>query len=57
MPFDYDHLMSYPVPEAEQRVTPQDCLLYALSLGLGARPPRPAPPPFRLRARPPGACR
>ncbi len=38
MPFDYDHLMSYPVPVAEQRLTPKDCMLYALSLGLGPVP-------------------
>ena len=37
----YDHLMSYPVPEAEQTVTPTDCILYALSLGFGSDPTHP----------------
>ncbi len=35
---DYDRLMAYPIPEVRQRLTQRDCILYALSVGLGADP-------------------
>ncbi|MGI9332949.1 MAG: MaoC/PaaZ C-terminal domain-containing protein [Gammaproteobacteria bacterium] len=38
MAFTYDRLMSYDVPQAEQMLAPHDCILYALSVGLGADP-------------------
>ncbi len=38
MAIDYEHLLAYSIPEAEQRITPRDCMLYALGLGLGADP-------------------
>lgn len=41
MAFTYDELMSYDVPVAEQTLEPRDCILYALSVGLGAGPPSP----------------
>ena len=41
MAFTYDQLMSYSVPAVEQALTPNDCILYALSVGLGADPLNP----------------
>lgn len=38
MAIDLDRLMSWPVPEGRQTLTPKDCILYALGVGLGADP-------------------
>ena len=38
MAFTYDQMMSYQVPTVEQTLTPDDCILYALSIGVGADP-------------------
>lgn len=38
MPIDYDTLMSWKIPEVEQKLTKRDTMLYALGVGLGADP-------------------
>jgi acyl dehydratase len=38
MAITYDHLLNYPIPEVRQRITPRDCVLYALSVGMGQDP-------------------
>jgi acyl dehydratase len=38
MAIDYERLLNFPVPEERQRLTVQDTILYALSIGLGADP-------------------
>jgi acyl dehydratase len=38
MPFDAEELMNYPIPEARQTLTPRDCMLYALAVGVGGDP-------------------
>ena len=38
MAIDYDRLMNRQFPLVEQRVTPKDCILFALGLGFGADP-------------------
>lgn len=38
MPFDAQELMEYAIPEAKQTLTPRDCMLYALGIGVGADP-------------------
>lgn len=38
MALDYQHLLNYPVPAAEQRYGWRDCALYALAVGLAADP-------------------
>ncbi|MEW6168704.1 MAG: MaoC/PaaZ C-terminal domain-containing protein [Pseudomonadota bacterium] len=38
MDFDYQRLLHYRIPEARQRYTQRDTLLYALGVGLGADP-------------------
>ena len=38
MPFDPDSLLNFAIPEIEQTLTPNDCILYALGLGLGSDP-------------------
>lgn len=38
MAFTYDSLKAYPIPEIEQSVTPDACILYSLSVGMGADP-------------------
>ena len=38
MAIDYEKLLNWPLPEIRQRLTPKDCMLYALGLGLGADP-------------------
>ena len=38
MPFDAQELMDYSIPEAHQTLTPRDCMLYALGVGVGADP-------------------
>jgi acyl dehydratase len=38
MPFKANELMAYRVPEVRQQLTPKDCMLYALGVGLGADP-------------------
>lgn len=38
MAFRSDELMRYQVPDAHQRLTAQDCILYALSVGVGTDP-------------------
>ena len=38
MPFTEQSLKAYPIPEVEHTVTPQDCILYSLSVGLGSDP-------------------
>lgn len=38
MPFTYDSLMSYRIPEVRQRLTPRDAVFYALSVGFGQDP-------------------
>ena len=38
MPFDAQQLMDYPIPEARQKLTPKDCILYALGVGVGDDP-------------------
>jgi acyl dehydratase len=38
MPLNYEKLVSYRIPEAEQHLTRRDTILYALGVGLGADP-------------------
>lgn len=38
MTFDPEVLRAHPIPVAEQRLTARDCILYALSLGIGHDP-------------------
>lgn len=38
MAIDYERLMNWPVPTARQQLTPRDCMLYALGVGLGGDP-------------------
>lgn len=38
MPIDYQALKNFDIPEVTQTITPRDCILYALSVGLGADP-------------------
>ncbi len=38
MPLDLDRLLNWAVPEARQRLTQRDTMLYALGVGLGADP-------------------
>ena len=38
MGLDYDHLMSYDIPEVEQTYTERDTMLYALGVGLNMDP-------------------
>lgn len=38
MPFDPERLMAYRIPDARQTLRPRDCILYALSVGLGGDP-------------------
>ncbi len=38
MAIDLDRLMNWPVPEGRQTLTPKDCILYALGVGLGSDP-------------------
>ena len=38
MPFTEQSIKAYPIPEAEQTITPDDCILYSLSVGLGEDP-------------------
>jgi acyl dehydratase len=38
MPIDYAALKNFPIPEVRQEISPRDCILYALSVGLGADP-------------------
>ncbi|ASU40519.1 3-alpha,7-alpha,12-alpha-trihydroxy-5-beta-cholest-24-enoyl-CoA hydratase [Herbaspirillum sp. meg3] len=38
MTIDYRKLMHWKIPIARQHVTPHDCMLYALGIGLGANP-------------------
>jgi acyl dehydratase len=38
MTIDYERLLHWQIPEVEQRITPRDCMLYALGVGLGADP-------------------
>ncbi len=38
MAIDYRHLLNYPIPEVRQRLSKRDCILYALSVGLGQDP-------------------
>src|SRR5450830_2149343 len=38
MTIDYRKLMHWKIPSARQHVTPHDCMLYALGIGLGADP-------------------
>jgi len=38
MPIDAEALLRYAIPEVRQRLTPQDAVLYALSVGLGQDP-------------------
>lgn len=38
MPFDAAQLMDYPIPEARQKLTRRDCMLYALGIGVGDDP-------------------
>ena len=38
MPFDAQQLMDYQIPEARQTLTRQDCMLYALGVGVGDDP-------------------
>lgn len=38
MPLDYDKLVNWPIPAAEQHLTRRDTILYALGIGLGAEP-------------------
>jgi len=38
MPFTYDSLMSYEIPEVRQCLTPRDAVFYALSVGFGQDP-------------------
>lgn len=41
MTFEADRLMAYTIPEVRQTLQPRDCILYALSLGLGGEPTDP----------------
>jgi acyl dehydratase len=41
MPFTQQSLKSYPIPEVEHTVTPRDCILYSLAVGMGANPTDP----------------
>jgi acyl dehydratase len=56
MPFDSATLMQYRVRQAEQHLSPKDCILYALSVGAGMDPEDRRQLPFfyeeRLRALP-----
>ena len=38
MPIDYQTLKNFDIPEVTHDVTPNECILYALSVGLGADP-------------------
>jgi acyl dehydratase len=38
MPIDYETLKNFDIPEAVQQIRPRDCIMYALSIGLGADP-------------------
>jgi len=38
MPFTERSLKAHPIPEAEHTVTPDDCILYSLSVGIGNDP-------------------
>ena len=38
MPIDYEKLLTWKIPEVEQRFTTRDTILYALGVGLGADP-------------------
>lgn len=38
MPIDYETLKNFDIPEVTQTITPRDCILYALSVGLGFDP-------------------
>jgi acyl dehydratase len=38
MPIDYETLKNFDIPEVRQAITPRDCILYALSVGLGSDP-------------------
>ena len=38
MAFTYDQMMSYDIPEVEQEITERDCIIYALSVGIGEDP-------------------
>lgn len=38
MPIDYEQLKNFDIPEVVQALTPRDCALYALSVGLGFDP-------------------
>jgi acyl dehydratase len=38
MPIDYQTLKNFDIPEVTHDVTPKECILYALSVGLGADP-------------------
>ena len=38
MPINYDKLVNWPIPPAEQQLTKRDTILYALGVGLGADP-------------------
>ena len=38
MALNYDKLINWPIPEAEQQLTRRDTILYALGIGLGAEP-------------------
>lgn len=38
MPIDYNTLMNWRIPDAQQDYTAKDCMLYALGIGFGAAP-------------------
>jgi acyl dehydratase len=38
MPIVYEHLKAFDIPEVTQTISPRDCALYALSIGLGFDP-------------------
>ena len=38
MAFTYEQMMNFPIPVVEQTLTPDDCMVYALSIGVGADP-------------------
>lgn len=38
MPIDPAHLLAFPIPDTRQTITPRDCILYALSIGMGMDP-------------------
>jgi acyl dehydratase len=38
MAVDYEHLKAFDIPEVTQTVSPRDCALYALSIGMGFDP-------------------